>query len=477
MNNNEPLRQKRAAADSGAVAEGANSLGEFHLLAVGIDQYEDTKWSLLNSPLNDVAAICAVLELRYGFERKNIEVIPSKAATKNEIFSKLLEYSSAENVNENVEKVLSEDDSLMIWLAGHGREHKGTGRSFFIPRNGPTEFCPQTWLDYGLFGDVLKGIKARHILLVSDSCFAAGIFNDRGKPDENITSPEYAKYHMQYKSRRAITSGAYIDTVSDDGVDGYSIFTHTALEVLRTNKRTHLSSKGFCGLIENTIDEAFCQYPREGELRSVIRNGGQFAFILKECSGDFEASKQHYLKVARGENYLNSEHFSTSKIEMATNHSLDSEGREPLRLVPTKQKHILGKDYAHIYMGPTSQGSQMDPFLEFSCFAIPMNDHDCEFGFTDLHIDIEFNGSETIRLDGLLGQPSSVFKTDEIKVLARNPLSPQLVVSLLDNKKSVIFDGTYVLNEKMGSILEAKEGDRIKQKSSRVLLINKKGQK
>ncbi|WP_026941351.1 SEL1-like repeat protein [Hellea balneolensis] len=305
----------RAATDSGDIRQNEVEVGDFHLLAVGINLYDHVGWNDLKSANNDVAALCALMELRYGFKEENIVLIPEAEATKGAIFSALRNFSPLRKST----RKLGPNDSLLIWLAGHGEkdvyepeeeENDINGNlkrlSYFIPKNAPPEYCGETWINYTDFVSHLEPIRARHILVVSDSCFSAGIFernkNNLGADDSTV---EAAKGEMRFASRRALTSDADMRTVIDWGAyQNHSVFAYPALNFLTRNRQSHLSSSGFAWNIKKDMSskhQSF-QRPREGKLDIDGNKGGQFAFILESSiyefsESEFKERKSHYLNI------------------------------------------------------------------------------------------------------------------------------------------------------------------------------------
>jgi len=297
---NDKTKYKRASYDSRESQTPIKPVGEFHLLAMGINHYDDPDWKTLKGPLNDVAAICALMELRYGFKKKNITIIPETEATNDQFINCLRQYG----LFKEAKKKLGENDSLLIWIAGHGELDKhddGSSSGYFIPKDGPANYSFKHWLDYNAVNKTIQKINARHILLVSDSCFAAEIFSGKRSSSDNV---EYhAKEKMKWPSRRAMTSGGYLQMVNDVSHTGdmHSIFALTALHILEHNTLSHFDSSRLCSEIEEAIDESYEQTPLENKLPSLYNELGRFVFILSQKKGDLKNREKYYLNIAKGE--------------------------------------------------------------------------------------------------------------------------------------------------------------------------------
>src|SRR5262249_29404139 len=142
---------------------------------------------------------------------------------------------------DRLEERIGPNDSLLIYYAGHGYQdlgHGGTG--YWIPVDGKNDREPDhrtSWVTNVLVADYVEKVKARHVLLISDSCFA-GTFAQRGSgADSFVATEEFAREKAGRNSRRAITSGD-IEPVADNGEDGHSIFAYHLLKELRENPGT-----------------------------------------------------------------------------------------------------------------------------------------------------------------------------------------------------------------------------------------------
>ncbi len=94
----------------------------------------------------------------------------------------------------------------------------------------------------------MRGIKARHVLLISDFCIVGDFFRgSRGAPPE--ISDAYVRDAFRKTSRQAITSGD-LAPVMDAGFGGHSVFTHFLVKELKecasVARRSLLSVGAIC---------------------------------------------------------------------------------------------------------------------------------------------------------------------------------------------------------------------------------------
>jgi len=69
----------------------------------------------------------------------------------------------------------SPDESVLIYYAGHGDVDQVLNDGWWVPADA-TGGNPATYLDNNYVQRVMRGMKARHVLLVSDSCYSGTLF-------------------------------------------------------------------------------------------------------------------------------------------------------------------------------------------------------------------------------------------------------------------------------------------------------------
>jgi hypothetical protein len=228
------------------------------LIAIAINQYTDPQIPKLTNCLSDVNAIIDILTQSYKFERPELYA-EKKATTLIAIYNNLYD----ELIN------AMEEDSILIYFAGHGEYNPYLGTSYWMCSDS-AKANVTSWFNIDILNSFFKASKARHIALISDSCFSGAIF-------EKIRGGGI--HALQGKiSRQVLTSGG-IETVLD-GTDAHSQFNLAVQKVLRENDKPNLS---FYELSEQVIlhfDQNARQTPEFGGLHASGHNGGTFIFEL-----------------------------------------------------------------------------------------------------------------------------------------------------------------------------------------------------
>ena len=250
-------------------------LGDYHLLVIGIDDY--VKWPKLKCAVRDAKAVKSVLVAEYGFDAKNVVELYNLDATESRIIG----------ATRKLARELTAEDSLLIYYAGHGQLDDITDEGYWVPVDG-ARYNDSRWIECARIKRYLRAIPARHVLLISDSCFAGDFFRgSRGEPPE-ITDA-YVREAFKKSSRQAITSGG-MEPVADAGFDQHSVFAYFLLKELKENKSPFLLPTDLHNRIKGGVSENANQSPVLGTLAGTGGEvGGEFVLFRKGAGGTMEA--------------------------------------------------------------------------------------------------------------------------------------------------------------------------------------------
>ncbi|MGR9036187.1 MAG: caspase family protein, partial [Gammaproteobacteria bacterium] len=216
-------------------------------------------------------------------------------------------------------KELKEDDNLLIYYAGHGSIHSNRGH--WLPQDAKSKEYDASWISSD---DIRKEIetttmKAKHVLIVSDSCYSASVITaaitaapmttaaisspvaTRSTsswtglasassvviPDLAGSSPEarvaYIKALSERLSRRALTSGGFEPVLDVDSGNGLSIFANAFLEALAKNDDVIDTNRIFLNIREEVSVKAKerggNQVPVYARIEHTGDNNGEFFFM------------------------------------------------------------------------------------------------------------------------------------------------------------------------------------------------------
>ena len=242
-----------------------NPDGKYYALLIGNAKYE--KWTSLSSPVNDVNEIHKVLEKKYDFE-KILKVVDGN---RKEIFKKLKELKS----------LSTDNDYVLIYYAGHGEQE--TDQAYWIPVDGEKDENSGEWINTMDIGVKVQNIKARHILLMIDSCFVGSVYRGNSdkyldKSDEDMNAAQVNKF-LKNRARLFLSSGGE-EPVKDTVVNNHSLFAYKFIDMLKKNENYITTGNIFREI--SKVHSDINQTPQLGTVSTWGHLNGEFVFIVKK---------------------------------------------------------------------------------------------------------------------------------------------------------------------------------------------------
>src|SRR5208282_788016 len=133
------------------------AVGPYFALVVGINDYRYLP--KLKTAIGDADAVADVLHRDYGFKTRTLH-----NATRDQIESALNQY--------RVE--LPTDANLLIYYAGHGAYDKEADKAYWLPVDARQDDNSR-WILADVITTDIKVIKARHVIIIADSCYSGGL--------------------------------------------------------------------------------------------------------------------------------------------------------------------------------------------------------------------------------------------------------------------------------------------------------------
>lgn len=235
--------------------------GMFYALFIAEQNYIDKEINDLSFPIADTRDLSNILKSKYVLD--SVKILTN--GSRQTIMSTIFKYR----------KNLKEDDNFLLFYSGHGTWDKENGQGYWLPVDAAKD-DPSTWISNSDIKDQLKPMKCVHTLLISDACFAGGIFKTR-EVDLSEASRTVQELYKT-KSRKAMTSGA-LTTVPDK-----SSFLKYMVMALRNNTSNYLpAEKLFVSFKENAINNSLMSglIPQFGVIADTDDRGGDFIFIRK----------------------------------------------------------------------------------------------------------------------------------------------------------------------------------------------------
>jgi len=233
--------------------------GNYYALLIGIDDYSDQNLDDLDNPIADATRLKEILINHYTFDTNNINLIEN--AKRKEIILALEEFKSK----------ITPYDNFLLFYAGHGWLDEKANVGYWLPSDA-AKTNKVDWYPNSDLRNYLKGIEAKHALVIADACFAGSIFQARGvtiDPQKSIP----ALY--EHPSRKAMTSGNKTE------VPDRSAFTEYLIETLAENQEKYIASEQLFNSFKIAVINNSDVEPLFGEIRNVGDQGGDFIFIRK----------------------------------------------------------------------------------------------------------------------------------------------------------------------------------------------------
>jgi hypothetical protein len=234
-------------------------VGKQYLVLIAINRYKN--WRPLYRPVKDAEEIREVLEARYYIDE--VVKLYNEKASKKTIM----------DLFEDLQKRLKENDSVLIFYAGHGYLHRASNNGFWIPADGGAdESVQERWIPNTVIRGLIGNMKSKHTLLISDSCFSGNLLDAWRDKGPTINNEYYKKAYNRY-ARQVITSGA------SESVPDRSNFANQLRLVLKENDKPYLSASMLYDEVCLGIKDTF---PMFGALNGTNhQKGGAFLLFLR----------------------------------------------------------------------------------------------------------------------------------------------------------------------------------------------------
>jgi len=241
-----------------------NPDGKYYALLIGNAKYKN--WASLSSPVNDINEIHNILKNKYKFDK--VDKLPN--ATRSEIFKSL----------KKMRDLVTDNDYLLIYYTGHGEQD--AQRAYWIPVDVDKEWDPE-WIDTVTITAAIQRIRARHILLMIDSCYLGSSFKGN---ENNIIKTEAdwnaveANKALNNRAGLVLASGGetpVVDTMIDNK---HSLFAYKFIDILNKNDDYITSSNIFLKIKKYHSKQT--QTPQFYSVENWGHLDGDFVFKVKK---------------------------------------------------------------------------------------------------------------------------------------------------------------------------------------------------
>ena len=259
----------------------------YRALVIGNNDYKDShnRWKPLRTAIDGARAVAGILKSEYGFD----DVVLLENATRSTILHAV----------NGLTKRVGENDSVLLYYAGHGYIDTDTNKGYWVPVDAQGN-DHATFLRNSTIRDELNTIanRAKHTLLISDSCFSGSLLrgNTRG-PVPAIGQDRYYQQVADKKSVQIITAGG-VEFVDDNyNNSGHSPFTYFLLNELKHNNKPLITASEVSTSVEKAVANNSSQVPEAGVLQGAGDELGEFIFLKLDVTVEVKGIPKENVKV------------------------------------------------------------------------------------------------------------------------------------------------------------------------------------
>jgi hypothetical protein len=242
--------------------------GGYYALVIGNNDYASLP--KLKTAKADASEVERLLRESYGFRTKLL-----LNATRQQIVSALFSYR----------QTLGPDANLLVYYAGHGINDKDADKSYWLPVDAARD-DDSNWISADDITTRIRAIPARHVLVISDSCYSGTLTRGLG---ESLPPPNAREQFLQRmaagRSRTLMASGGD-EPVADSGSGGHSVFAAALLRGLREmDKGKFTAAELFRLYVQEPVAGRAQQMPEYNPLRNSGHESGDFVFVKIKTDG------------------------------------------------------------------------------------------------------------------------------------------------------------------------------------------------
>ena len=266
------VQQKRGLIEEPPADQGGSGPGNNFALVIGIDDYA-APLPRLKTAVNDARSIAALLSSKYSFQ---VTTLLNQDATRDKILDAITHYR----------KSLAENDSFLIYYAGHGSYDRTTDKGYWLPVDAdPDPLITSRDISADDLVTEVRGLPARHVIIISDSCFSGDLSRDAGDLSPSDGNLAYIHRMQRAPSRTLMASGSD-EPVSDSGSQNHSVFAALLLEAMQSRSRQAFTADDLFSSVRKSVLARSGQSPQYTSLRDSIRpsaslDTGDFVFKPK----------------------------------------------------------------------------------------------------------------------------------------------------------------------------------------------------
>lgn len=262
--------------------------GNYYALIIGNNDYQSL--TDLNTAENDARQVERVLRENYGFQTELL-----LNATRYDMLSAL----------NRLRETLGSDDNLVIYYAGHGEVDRTSRRGYWLPIDADAADT-ENWISNSAITDQIDAMKAKHILVIADSCYSGTLTRSsvaRQPPDMSAELKVKWLRAISASRVRAVLSSGGVKPVYDGGANAeHSLFARVFLDELNQNSGVLEAYSLFVNVQRKVAQSArqlnVDQNPQYAPIRHSGHEAGEFIFVPGPLQQASTGSASPYSRLA-----------------------------------------------------------------------------------------------------------------------------------------------------------------------------------
>lgn len=242
-----------------AVSKQKIDFGRYHALVIGNNGYHYLPE--LQTARSDAQDVARILQIHYGFR---VELLLD--ADRSRVILAL----------NKLRAELTPKDNLLIYYAGHGWLDRDGDEGYWLPIDAQSDNTVN-WIWNSSITTVLRAMKAKHVLIVADSCYSGKLARGMRTVQR---SPDYLNRISSKRARSVLSSGGLEPVIDSGGAGRHSVFASAFMNALLENEHIMDGTQLF-STIRRPVMLNSDQTPEYSDLRRAGHNGGDFIFIRK----------------------------------------------------------------------------------------------------------------------------------------------------------------------------------------------------
>jgi len=170
-----------------------------HVLSVGVAQYpEDSGFD----PLPYAASSAKAVEDFFAAQDRTSHRAYAQVRVWPGLYDAAATREAIRNKLRDMAKAATEDDVVLLYLAGHGAVVPGEEMFYFVSADGKDRDMRSTGLNTAMLAEALRNIPARRIVLIIDACQSGGAVEALSKIGEVKARAEQLREHSEMSEGR-----------------------------------------------------------------------------------------------------------------------------------------------------------------------------------------------------------------------------------------------------------------------------------